>query len=140
MEEFNKVLLYKDKRHSNDIFTILKELENYYIVNKMDTIYNTSDIISISKEYAEEFLYTATEFLNTSEFVGQTVYDPAMPELLKMVFNSFILVYKNDKNELMYDTIENKFFIQGPVFDKDNMYISDIQYPKYNFKKGLGKQ
>lgn len=141
MSDLSKVFMYKDYRPSHEIFTVLKELKNYYIVKKMDTLDNSvNEILPLEKNFAKNHMYTAQEFLNEADYIGKTGYYKDMPDFLKYAYDTFVLVYRDDYNELLYDTISNFFFITAALAPKEDFVVSDVQYPKIKFKKGLGKK
>lgn len=139
MNNLENTLIFKDGRFSNDIFVILKELDNHYIVRREDTRTGKTDIIALKKDYVSIYMYTAKEFIESSRYVGHSVYSPNMPEILIYMFQSLILVYKNDRNELYYDTLTNSFFISEAILKDEEIIISPVQYD-INFKNWLGKK
>ena len=124
----------------NDIFLIVKELEDYYIVKRCDTITDEEKLEISSKDYVSENLYTAQDFLSNSIYVGKTGFYKGNNFLEKYLRDSMMLVYKDEYNDLLYDTILEKFFVTPSIYPIEDFVESKNQNEKIRFKKGLGKK
>ena len=141
--DLGKILMFKGDRNLieiNDIFLILKNLEDYLIVKRCDTITGEENFEVLDKDYINNNLYTAKEFFANSVYVGKTGYYKNNNFLEKYLRDSIMLVYKDEYNDLLYDTILEKFFVAPSIYPLEDFIECKNQDYKVRFKKGLGKK
>ncbi len=141
--DLDKIFMFKgdrDLKEVNDIFIVIKELEEYYIVKRCDTITDEEKIEALSKDYVVSNLYTVQEFLDNSVYVGKTGFYKNNNFLEKYLRDTIMLVYKDEHNDLLYDIIMEKFFVAPSIYPLEDFVESKNQNEKIRFKKGLGKK
>ena len=120
IENLKKTLLLKTNNHNNSncVYKVLNEINDYLIVQQIDTLDNeNNDIIAIPKTFMEENMYTLEEFLEKSTYIGQTGYYKNMTQLEKYIYSDLILLYKDNYNEILYDRLIDNLFIASSVYD-----------------------
>ncbi len=147
MEDLNKIYLKKeftsleDLDDTNTAFILLRDVKNYMIFKKIDTVTLDSEIVCLTKDEIKEKFYTAKEFIETSKFIGKSGYYKPMSELDKYTFESFIILYQNCNHMLIYDTILEQVFVTCSAYD-DKDFIAfpgnsalDIKEPGFTKKR-----
>ena len=144
MEKMDRILLYACERDfdaANDILMILRDTGDYFIVKKYDTITcENKGIFALNKEKSKDAIYTAREFLQNSEYVGKAGYYKEMSKLEKYISQFQTIIYKDEFNELVYDSISEQIFVSYPFYNKSEFIPFEKQQTKVRFKKGLGKK
>lgn len=139
----DKIFLFKDERNLtevNDIYIVLRELQDYYIVKKYDTLVNEDKgIKALSKEYVNNFLYTAADFFNGSTYIGEFGYYKDCTLLEKYLGYSVALVYKDEYNDLLYDSFLENFFVSPSIRPLEDFIPCENKSIKVRFRKCLGK-
>ena len=110
------------------------------MVRRYDTVTDENSILVLEKNYVSSNLYTANDFLKNSVYVGKTGYYKGNNPLEKYLRDTLILVYKDEYNDLLYDTILEKFFVTPALYPLEDFVESKNQNERIRFKKGLGKK
>ena len=144
MDKLDKILLYKCERDLdsfNDVFLIIRNLENYLIVKKYDTCTREEKGLSaLSKEEVQKNFYTAKEFFENSKYVGKSGYYKGMTDIEKYVSSTQAIVYKDEYNEIIYDILMGTIFVSKTLYDEKDFIPFEEQPAKVRFKKGLNKK
>lgn len=142
MNNLRKILINRNDDNYKDInvvYYIIKELEDYYITKRVDTITQEESFEAISKYFCKDNLYTLEEFFSTATFIGKSGYYIGSTELERFLQSSFVVVYKNETNDLVYDSILNYFFIMPSSYPIESFVPFEEQDETIRFKKGFGK-
>lgn len=144
MNRFNNILVYKEREDIHDINTIFfvrSIVNNYYILHKYDTIYNEyMDIVVFPKEYVEDKMYTVNDFFKGALYIGKKGYYIDMIDIEKYIYETLIIIYKDDYNELIYDDITENIFIAPSKYQLEDFIPFENQNSNVSFKRGLGKK
>lgn len=144
MDKLDKILLYKCERDIdslNDVFLIIRNLENYLIVKKYDTCTREEKGLSaLSKEEVKENFYTAKEFFKNSKYVGKSGYYKGMIDIEKYISSTQVIIYKDEYNEIKYDIPMGTIFVSGTLYDEKDFIPFEEQPATVRFKKGLSKK
>lgn len=144
MSDFNNILMYKNVKSIFDINTIffIKEIvDDYYIVQGYDTLYNEDkNICTFSRDYVEENMYTVSDFFKQAIYVGKKGYYEGMNDIEKYISETLIIVYKDSYNELLYDDITGNIFISPSRYNIKNFVPFSNQNNEVSFMRGLGKK
>src|SRR5574344_2473472 len=106
-----KIFLDRDNWNTNDIYYYLREVNDYILFRKLDTITKDVDIVSINKDEAEKRFYSVEDFLNNSVYIGDSGYYEEMLPFERAIFQDHILLYKDPYHELLYDTILDDYYM-----------------------------
>ena len=143
VDNLDKVLMFKKDREDdevNDVYIVIREVDDYYIVKKYDTIKEENkDIIALKKDYVSEELYSLREFFLNANYVGMSGYYRSMNALEKYIMQSLIVVYKDDYNDIVFDQILGNFFVTPALYELDDFVPFEKQNSRVRFKQGLGK-
>ena len=134
--KFDKILMLKDGTPSNNYFEITSEINDYYILKRTDTIMpENTKIIALEKSYVEEHMYTASEFFQKADYIGLKGYYKNMTDFEKHIYQTFILIFKDEYNELLYDTISECIFIAPSLYDYKDFVACKDQDKNIKFKR-----
>lgn len=140
MEDLSKIYLKKNYEDQNSIYIFLKSTKDneHYILKSIDTITDEEDIIcALKDEFMKEF-YCFQELIEQSNYVGKSGYYNKMNPFEKEIYKSFIILYKDNFHELLYDTILDTCFLAGSIFDLED-FVSVSDKPKI-FLRNLSKE
>lgn len=139
MDSLDKILMYKEYNNIseiNNVFIITKEIDNYFIGRRYDTLCNSySEFTAIDKNKIFDYMYSAKDFFKNSKYIGEKGYFDQMSQLEKYVYKSVILLYKDEYNELLYDTIMEKIYVSPSVYEIENFVYTDLQKDPQKTKK-----
>ncbi len=122
---------FDDLKDINTVFFPLNIVEDYIIFKKFDTISQETEIMAMKKEETKK-LYSMEEFLKTSIKIEKSGFYKGMLEFEKKLYESLIVCYVNDYNELSYDTTSDTFIINISVYNKEN-FIPFKEQPNISF-------
>lgn len=144
MDNMDKVLMFKNVRtleEVNDVYIKIRELDNHFIVKKYDTIRcEEKDVLALEKDYIDANLYSLRDFFKNSVYIGKSGYYKDQGVLEKYIYKTIILVYKDEYNEIMYDTILRNFYVTPSLFPIEDFVPFKEQNNNVRFKKGLNKK
>lgn len=127
MDELNKVYLKKECDNPNAIYYLIKETKNrkYVILRKIDTILDDIDIICIKKEKLQEEYYQILELLKEENLLGVVGYYKGMNELEKYIYQSYMIMFRDEEYELIYDPILDRHFVNRSSFEKESFVCDE---------------
>lgn len=140
MEDLSKIYLKKNYEDQNSAYILLKSTKDneYCILKSIDTITDEEEIICVQRdEFMKEF-YCCQELIKQSNYVGKSGYYNKMNPLEKELYKSFVILYKDNFHELLYDTILDTCFLAGSIFDLED-FVSVNDKPK-TFLRNLSKE
>ncbi|MGN0993184.1 MAG: hypothetical protein ACI4PE_04620, partial [Bacilli bacterium] len=131
MEELSKIYLKKNYEDQNSVYMFLKSTKNkkYYILKSIDTITDEEEIICIENDKFMKEFYCFQELIKQSNYVGKSGYYNKMNPFEKEIYKSFVILYKDNLHELLYDTILDTYFLAGSIFDLED-FVSVSDKPK----------
>ena len=109
------------------IYYLIKETKNrkYVILREIDTILDDIDIICIKKEELQEEYYQILELLKEENLLGVVGYYKDMNELEKYIYKSYMIMFRDEKYELIYDPILDRHFINRSLFEKESFVCEE---------------
>lgn len=116
LEKLKQVYLKKDYDDPNTIYILIKIVDNYAIFRTLDTITLKEEIIALPEIFLKTEFYTAYEYIKNAEFIGKTGFYKNMSDLEKYIYLNYILYYKDDFYELIYDTFDKKIKIMPSIY------------------------
>lgn len=122
MEELSDIYLKKNYDAQNNIYIFLKETKNkeYCILKSMDTLTEEEEIICTLKEDFKKDYYSFSDLIEPKNYVGEKGYYNKMNPFEKELYTSFVLLYKDNFHELLYDTILDTHFLAGSIFSLED--------------------
>lgn len=116
LEKLKQVYLKKEYDDPNTIYILIKIVDNYAIFRTLDTITLKEEIIALPEIFLKTEFYTAYEYIKNAEFIGKTGFYKNMSDLEKYIYLNYILYYKDDFYELIYDTFDKKIKIMPSIY------------------------
>ena len=116
LEKLKQVYLKKEYDDPNTIYILIKIVNNYAIFRTLDTITLKEEIIALPEIFLKTEFYTAYEYIKNAEFIGKTGFYKNMSDLEKYIYLNYILYYKDDFYELIYDTFDKKIKIMPSIY------------------------
>ena len=132
LEKLKQVYLKKEYDDPNTIYILIKIVNNYAIFRTLDTITLKEEIIALPEIFLKTEFYTAYEYIKNAEFIGKTGFYKNMSDLEKYIYLNYILYYKDDFYELIYDTFDKKIKIMPSIYaiedfiEKETPQTNDI--------------
>ena len=132
LEKLKQVYLKKEYDDPNTIYILIKIVDNYAIFRTLDTITLKEEIIALPEMFLKTEFYTAYEYIKNAEFIGKTGFYKNMSDLEKYIYLNYILYYKDDFYELIYDTFDKKIKIMPSIYtiedfiEKETPQTNDI--------------
>lgn len=132
LEKLKQVYLKKEYDDPNTIYILIKIVDNYAIFRTLDTITLKEEIIALPEIFLKTEFYTAYEYIKNAEFIGKTGFYKNMSDLEKYIYLNYILYYKDDFYELIYDTFDKKIKIMPSIYaiedfiEKETPQTNDI--------------
>lgn len=116
LEKLKQVYLKKDYDDPNTIYILIKTVDKHAIFRTLDTITLKEEIIALPEIFLKTEFYTAYEYIKNAEFIGKTGFYKNMSDLEKYIYLNYILYYKDDFYELIYDTFDKKIKIMPSIY------------------------
>lgn len=140
MGNFSKIYLKKSFEDQNNVYIFLKSTKDdgYCILKSIDTITKEENIICLQKDRFIEDFYCCKNLICQENYVGKIGYYNKMNPLEKELYKTFVILYKDNFHELLYDTILDTCFLAGSIFDLED-FVSVNDKPK-TFLRNLSKE
>lgn len=137
MSDLDKLYLKRDNDNPNAVYLLLRELKGNGLVmlKEIDTI---TDDECIKLEQVNDFkkdYYKFDNLLMKENYVNKTGYYEDMCELEVMVYETFVVLYRDNYYELLYDTFGDRRFVNNSQYDR-NSFI-ETEPKKYVKRKRL---
>lgn len=121
MNDIEKVYLKRKNDNPNSIYIVLRELKNnnLVILKEIDTINDDEDIkLEVINDFKKDY-YPITSLLAKENYIGKTGYYKEMCELEQMVYETFIVLYRDKNYELIYDVLGDRNIINNCCYEKE---------------------
>lgn len=137
MSDLDKLYLKRDNDNPNAVYLLLRELKGNGLVmlKEIDTI---TDDECIKLEQVNDFkkdYYKFDSLLMKENYVNKTGYYEDMCELEVMVYETFVVLYRDNYYELLYDVFGDRRFVNNSQYDR-NSFI-ETEPKKYVKRKRL---
>lgn len=116
LEKLKQVYLKKDYDNPNTIYILIKIVDKHAIFRKLDTITLEEEVVALPENFLKTKFYTAYEYIKNAKFIGTTGFYKNMNPLEKYIYLSYIIYYKDDFYELIYDTFDERMKIIPSVY------------------------
>ena len=113
--------LKRKNDNPNAIYIVLRELKNnnLVILKEIDTINDGESIkVEVINDFKKDY-YPITSLLAKENYVGKTGYYEEMCELEQMVYETFIILYRDKNYELIYDVLGDRNIVNNCYYEKD---------------------
>lgn len=119
IENLKNVYLKRKYDNPNAIYYFIREIQDNNLMFKMvDTITLEEEYVVLPKTIVISNYYTAYEFIKDAKFIGKSGYFKTIPfHVDRTIYKSYILLYKDDYYELVYDTFDETMKILPSICD-----------------------
>lgn len=128
-KRIEKMFLKKKPITTYNVYIYLKKISSGSIILKeVDTFDGSSEIILEKEEDFKKNYYNVKELLKEENYINKSVYYSDALDLDKAVYETFVILYKDDNYELVYDLIKESCMIIPSIHKKEKMVLFDKQY------------
>lgn len=116
LDKLKNTYLKKEYDEPNTIFILLNKEKDIFIFKKIDTITLEEDIVAIPQSIVVSKYYTGFEFIKKATYVGKSGFYKFMNPLEKTIYINYVLYYKDEFYELVFDTFDNRMKIIPSIY------------------------
>ena len=121
------------------VYTKLAEVHDFVIIRKESTLNEEeNDVVSVTKDEFSKKYYSLKDFFKNAIFIGSSgYYDYPGNALDKHIYEDWVVLYRDDNNEFIYDDIFKRFIIKH-VYHRVDEFVplnTDIEVPDYDIQR-----
>ena len=122
MSSLDNVYLKKESDNPNAVYVYLKDLnkDDIILLKEIDTTSDEINVISSKKDSFNDEYVSIKNLINEDNYIGETGYYKDMFEIEKYLYSTFVVMYRSDDYELLYDTFRDKYFVNVCFYSKDS--------------------
>ena len=121
------------------LYTKIEEINGFVIIRKESTIdEDDNDIVSMPKGKFSKDYYPLKDFFKNAYFIGSSgYYDYPGNEIDRYLYKDWVVLYRDNDNEFIYDSILEKFFIKHIYHELEDFVPikTDIEVPNIDIKR-----